>query len=218
MKHMRFNYRAGVTKQKRKIWLLIPCALFAVGGYLLFNTLSPSMSGAVFGESQDVARQLVIEKPNPNEDRLYIPQINVDTKIVNVDGNETAALEKGAVHRSPDSGNPRSGGNFILAAHRFELGLTPDKTRTKSPFYHIDQLNQGDQLYLDYDGTRYAYEVTDRKTVSPAATTIEKRTETPQLTLYSYELVGPSTGREVVIAKPIGTVAWIDGAPKIQPL
>ena len=184
----------------------------------MVNTVAPSVS--VFAGPVDAtAKKLVAQKPNLAENRLYIPKINVDVAVVKINGDEKTALEKGAVHRAPDSGNPAKGGNFVLAAHRFQLGFTPDQTRQKSPFYHIDQLNTGDQLYVDYYGTRYAYEVTERKDVPQNATEIEDRTDSAQLTLYSCELAGPQAGREVVLAKPIGTVAWDDsGAPKIKPI
>jgi LPXTG-site transpeptidase (sortase) family protein len=215
---MRYNYRSGVskTKSRSKIWLAIPVFGLAIGAYLLINTLSPAI-GILNGPVDATAKRLIAEKPNLDEDRLYIPKINVDVAVVDINGNETAALEKGAVHRAPENGNPVDGGNFVLAAHRFQLGLTPDLTRKKSPFYHIDQLQTGDQLYVDYQGTRYAYEVTARKGVAQDATKIEQRTSDDQLTIYSCDLPGPEAGREVVFAKPIGTVAWVDGAPKIKP-
>ncbi|NCU40813.1 class E sortase, partial [Candidatus Saccharibacteria bacterium] len=130
----------------------------------------------------------------------------------------TVALEKGAVHRAPDSGDPKTGGNFVIAAHRFNLGLTPNSTRAKSPFYHIDSLEKGDQIYIDYEGKRYVYEIYEKSLVPPTAIEIEQRTEKPRLTMYSCELAGPTAGREVVYAKPIGTVAWSNGKPGIEAL
>lgn len=200
------------------MWLALPVIGLLMGAYILVITFAPSVD--VFAGPVDAtAKKLTAQKPSLDENRLYIPKINVDVAIVKAEGDEKTALEKGAVHRAPDNGNPSSGGNFVLAAHRFQLGYTPTQTRQKSPFYHINQLNTGDQLYVDYYGTRYAYEVTERKNVSPNATEIENRTADAQLTLYSCELAGPQAGREVVLAKPIGTVAWDDGgSPKIKPI
>lgn len=215
---MRFDYRSGVskTKSRSKLWWAVPVFGLAIGGYVLINTLSPEIS-FLDGPVDATAKRLVAEKPALDENRLYIPKINVDVAVVGINGNEAAALERGAIHRAPENGNPAEGGNFVLAAHRFQLGLTPDQTRKKSPFYHIDQMQTGDQLYIDYNGTRYAYEVTKKQAVSRDATEIEQRTDEDQLTIYSCVLGGPEAGREVVFAKPIGTVAWIDGAPKLKP-
>jgi len=215
---MRYEYRTGVTKTKSgsKIWLALPVFGLLVGGYILITALAPQIT--VFSEPVDTtAKRLVAEKPNISQNRLYIPKINVDVEIVDINGDEKTALEKGAIHRAPNNGNPSEGGNFVLAAHRFQLGWNPELTRKKSPFYHIDQMQKGDQFYVDYDGTRYAYEVSDKKQVPSNASEIEQRTDEDQLTLYSCSLAGPDAGREVVIAKPIGTIAWDTGSPKLKP-
>lgn len=218
---MRFHYEDGVKKQKSKgkvLWAVIPVTALLAGGYILAITLAPAVD--MWGPPADAtAKKLKAEKPTLSENRLYVPKVNIDEAIVDINGDEAAALERGAVHRAPDNGNPDEGGNFVLAGHRFQLGLLPSQTRKKSPFYHIDQLHKGDQIYVDYNGTRYAYEVTERKLVKPDAVEIEQRTDGPRLTLYSCELTGPESGREVVIAKPVGTVAWDDnGEPKLKSL
>ena len=217
---MKYNYQRGVAKQKgsSKKWLAIPVIGVIVGGYVLINTLSPMIELPFATNNQAVAQKLTSQQPALNENRLYIPQINVDIAVVPIDGDENLALEKGAVHRAPQNGNPKEGGNFVVAAHRFQLGLTPDQTRKKSPFYHIDKMKTGDSFYVDYEGTRYAYEVIEKKQVPPTAVEIESKTEDNRLTLYSCELAGPKAGRDVVIAKLTGTVAWDDGTPKIKSL
>lgn len=187
------------------------------GLYLLYNSLSPMIPQSG-NDARATVKKLTAEQPRPHDNRVYIPQINIDIPIVSIGGNEAAALEKGAVHRAPTSGDPKTGGNFVIAAHRFNLGLTPNATRAKSPFYHIDSLKNGDQIYIDYEGKRYVYEIYEKTLVPPTAVDIEHRTEKPRLTMYSCELAGPAAGREVVYAKPIGTVAWSDGKPGIEPL
>lgn len=218
---MRYHYENGVKKQKSRgkiLWTVIPVVGLLAGAYILVNTFSPAVD--VLGPAPDAtAKKLKSERPTLSEDRLYVPKVNIDEAIVDANGDETAALEKGAVHRAPNNGDPADGGNFVLAGHRFQLGLLPSQTRRKSPFYHIDLLQKGDQIYVDWKGTRYAYEITERKLVPPDATQIEDRTDQPQLTMYSCELSGPKAGREVVIAKPIGTVAWdANGQPKLKTL
>ncbi|HEU0266297.1 MAG TPA: sortase, partial [Candidatus Saccharimonadaceae bacterium] len=102
--------------------------------------------------------------------------------------------------------NPVKGGNFIIAAHRFSIEPTPGGTIVHSPFYHIDALQKGDQILIDYDGQRYGYEVSQKETVPPDATQIEAPSNTPKLTLYSCDLTGSAAGRYVIIAKPLGEV------------
>lgn len=216
---MRYHYRVGVKQKGSRgkiLWTVIPVVALLAGGYVLVNTFSPAID-VMAPPADATAKKLQTLKPTLSENRLYVPKVNIDVAVVDIHGDETAALERGAINRSPDSGNPSEGGNYVLAAHRFQLGLLPSQTRKKSPFYHIDQLQPGDPIYIDYEGTRYAYEVTERKMVGPDAIEIEKRTDEARLTMYSCELAGPKAGREVVIAKPVGTIAWdSNGKPKLD--
>lgn len=214
---MQYDYRRGAKKQKGRKWLVLPFVGLLGGLYLLVLVFAPALP---FSTSQpDVtAKKLVVSEPVIGENRVYVPKINVDVPIAPIGKSEALALEKGAVNRASGNGNPRDGGNYVLAAHRFNLGLTPEQTRAKSPFYHVNKLVAGDQIYVDYSGVRYAYEVKERKSVSPTALEIEERTPEDILTMYTCELSGPAAGREVVIAKPIGKVVWTNGSPKLKTL
>mgnify|MGYP001689892069 FL=1 len=110
-------------------------------------------------------------------------------------------MEHGAWWRKPENGNPKDGGNFVLSAHRFIMGLTPQQTLRKSPFYNIDKLTVGDEIVIDYNGARYIYAISEKRSVKPEAIEIEQRTDQPQLTLYSCTLGGANDGRDVFIAK-----------------
>ncbi len=127
---------------------------------------------------------------------LYIPKIDINVPF-SEDG-----LNTGAWWRKSANGNPKEGGNFVLAAHRFSLGATPTQTARKSPFYSIDKLQIGDTITIDYNHTRYTYTITKKLTVKPSDVYIEERTEKPQLTLYSCTLGGEYDGRDVIIAQP----------------
>ncbi len=213
---MRYTYGMGLQRKgQSRAPLFFGLGLLLLGAYVLVTSLSPALPNWTV-DSQATAKKLTVTQPTIGENRLYIPQINVDIAIVEVTGSESAALDKGAIHRSPSSGNPVGGGNYVLAAHRFTMGATPAQTRQKSPFYQIDQVVVGDQLYVDYDGVRYVYRVTEKRTVAATEVSIEERTDSAQLTVYSCTLSGSRDGREVLIAKPVGTVAWEDGTPKIK--
>lgn len=219
---MRYTLHDGLVEGKRgRRWplVLLAVVLFAGGGYMLYNTFSPTLSN--FGvDPQMTAKKLTTSTPTPTDNRLYMPQINVDVATVEVAPGQTEekALDKGAIHRSPSSGNPKDGGNYVLAAHRFTMGLTPSETRAKSPFYHINNMNVGDQIYVDYKGVRYGYKIVKKQTVAPTDVAIEARTTEPQLTVYSCTLSGSNDGREVLFAKLIGTVSWENGKANIVSL
>lgn len=134
------------------------------------------------------------------QDMLYIPKIGL---IIHYLTGGPEVLNENAWHRFPERGDPVKGGNFILSGHRFELGFTPGATKQHSPFYHIDKLEPGDKIYVDFDGKRYTYKVVRRFSVKPYQTEIEAPSDTPKLTLYTCTLRGERDGREVVEARPL---------------
>ena len=194
---------ASSAKALRSVlfWVM-PVLLIGSGVYLLLLVTAPSVPIPIINEPPNVARHLAetsdtaLDPNRPN--RLYIPKINVDVAIV--EGNTEATLEKGAWHRKPENGNPADGGNFILAAHRFRMGWTPGQARINSPFYHINKLEPGDEIVVDYGGKRYAYKVDKIYDAPATAVEIEARTTEHRLTLYSCDL--RAKARVVVEASP----------------
>lgn len=144
-----------------------------------------------------------LASPDETGNRIVIPKIGVDIEY----GPGEIALDNGAQWRWPERGNPRDGGNFIIAAHRFTLAATPQQTVRQSPFYHVDKLEVGDQLIVDYEGKRYGYEITELTDVTPNQVEIEAPTTEDRLTLYSCGLGGADDMRLVVFAKPLGEVS-----------
>lgn len=214
---MKYNYKEGAEKRKNRKLVAFPIIGLLGGAYLLANVLSPAIP-SFSGPADSTAKKLVSLAPDTDENRVYVPKINIDVPVVPIEDNEAIALEKGAVQRSPTSGNPKDGGNYVVTAHRFNLGITPWQTRSNSPFYHLAKLSAGDDIYVDYDGVRYAYKVEERKIVAPTDEAIEARTDDDRLTIYSSELVGSGTDREIVVAKPVGKIVWTNGKPKLQSL
>ena len=182
----------------RRMWLSVSVLSFAAGVYLLLNILAPN-----YVASSPVSAQVHMQHSESEikENRLYIPSIDVNVAIV--EGSSEAVLEKGAWHRQPQNGNPEKGGNFVLSAHRFQLGATPQQTSAKSPFYHIDRLRTGDKIHVDYNQKRYTYEVTTKYKVDRFALSIEGSSQEAKMTLYTCDLRGEQAGREVVEAKPL---------------
>ena len=182
----------------RKFWLILSCLALVGGIYILLVALAP----VYIPSTQPQAIEQKLEKtPEIKENRLYIPAIGVDVAIA--EGDTEAVLEKGAWHRRPENGNPEKGGNFVLSAHRFQMGITPQHTNEKSPFYHIDKLKEGDDIHVDYNGKRFSYKITRKYQVDRYAITIENPSAEAKMTLYSCDLRGEQAGREVIEAKPI---------------
>lgn len=134
-----------------------------------------------------------------NRNRLQIPQIDLE---ITYRSGGADALNDGAWWRFPDRGNPVDGGNFILSAHRFYIGLTPQGTKEKSPFYRLEEINKGAEVRIFYDGAWYDYVITERFQVEPNAVEIEDPSEEPILTMYTCTLGGSADGRIVLRATP----------------
>lgn len=178
----------------------VTAIMLLIGGlYTLVIAISPFISSQTINPKNNSTTQLISKTENKiTENRLYIPKIDINLPYA-VGGPEI--MEHGAWWRKPENGNPKDGGNFVLSAHRFIMGLTPQQTLRKSPFYNIDKLAVGDEIIIDYEGVRYAYTIREKLSVKPEATEIEQRTTQSQLTLYSCTLGGANDGRDVFIAK-----------------
>lgn len=181
------------------IFVVFSVAIFSAGAYLLVLASTPAII-PYFKPLQIKVDE--IESPRIDKDRIIIPKIGVDISY----GLGEVALDTGAQWRYPERGSPTTGGNFIIAAHRFNLAATPSQTIVKSPFYHVDKLEIGDQIIIDYDGKRYGYNVSKIYEVKPTQVEIESPSETAKLTLYTCSLGGTSDGRVVIEASPLGEV------------
>lgn len=190
---------ARLSRVKKRTWIIATILLAGGGVYLLLLIFAPKLPFSVSPGA--VRRTLQTTKPQTNQNKLYIPAIGVDIAIL--EGSDASILNKGAWHRQPQNGNPEKGGNFVISAHRFELGFTPGQTRARSPFYHIEKLKIGDKIYVDYHQKRYSYEITKKYKVDQYALSIERASRSPKLTLYSCDLAGERAGREVIEAKPL---------------
>lgn len=182
----------------RTVVICLSLLAMGAGGYLFSLSLSPAIASVI------TTRPIAVRDLNtPKDNRIVIPRLGVNIPY----GEGEAALDRGAQWRFPDRGNPASGGNFIIAAHRFSIQPTPKSTIEKSPFYAIDKLEIGDKVIVDYSGKRYAYQIDRKFTVKPDQTEIEAPSDDAKLTLYSCSLGGAADGRVVLVSHRLGEVA-----------
>lgn len=174
----------------------VAVALLIAGVYLLAIVGAPMISYTMSRPIEEAS----LAAPKVGANRIVIPKLGVDIAY----GEGVEALDRGAQWRYPAHGNPRNGGNFVIAAHRYSIQPTPQSTIQKSPFYNVDKLSDDDRIVVDFEGVRYAYRVVDKFDVTPDRGDIEARTDQPRLTLYSCELEGPEHGRVVIIGEPVG--------------
>ncbi len=183
------------SKWRRRVALIIALVLFISGIYLLLLTLSPK---APVPSKIDLNTK---DDTEDHRDRIQIEKINLEVPFFA--GTDASTLEKGVWWRFPDRGSPTTGGNFILSAHRFFLGYTPQGTRERSPFYKLNEVQPGDKIKVYYKDKWYEYEVTKNYAVDRTAVEIENKTEDAKMTLYTCSLAGEADGRAVIDAKPL---------------
>lgn len=124
---------------------------------------------------------------------LHIPKIFVDGEAF---PGEASALDKGFWLRSAVN-ETAINDNIVIAAHRFRYTFGPQT------FYHLDKLNVGDRILLEWQGEKLHYIVTRTFNTLPDDTNIEAPTGKPQLTLYTCGPLWGADYRLVVIAEPI---------------
>lgn len=133
------------------------------------------------------------EKPPAKDNRLVIPQMNLDGMVH--EGRYASTLKKG-IWRRPHTSTPDKGGNTVLVAHRFTY-------RSPSIFYHLDKLKTGDKFSLFWNEKEYIYQVREVKVVEPTDVYVEDNTKEPILTLYTCTPMWTAKQRLVVVANLI---------------
>lgn len=92
------------------------------------------------------------ERPGSTE-----PIVHDDPLFV-VEGTSLEHLKRGPGHY-PSSDEPGGAGNFAISGHRTTYG---------APFYHLDQLQDGDEIHvLDRSGREWVYIVEEQRIVAP---------------------------------------------------
>lgn len=122
-----------------------------------------------FEDSLIAAGEKVIYQPPqdpnlPTENRLIIPNIGIDTAILEepVERHEEA-FRKG-VWRVPDFGTSYERQlPMILSAHRFGYLEWSNQYRKQNSFFNLPKLEPGDQIEVIWDQRRYVYEIYDEE-------------------------------------------------------
>lgn len=134
--------------------------------------------------------------------RLYIPKIGVDSKIL--EGSTLDVLsEQEGVWREPNTAKPNDSipGNMVIAGHRFQY-LPPNRTT----FYNLNKLKTNDNIQVYWDGKVHHYEIYKIFEVEPdqvEVRSLETDSEGSEITLYTCTPIFSSKKRLVVKAREI---------------
>ena len=143
-----------------------------------------------------------------NNPRLIIPKIAVDVPIIwnatpDYDS-QMAAMKNGVAWFNIKGANARPGqiGNTVLSGHSSNDVF--DDGKYKFVFARLEQVAKGDTLYINYEGVRYTYTVTQRRVVKPTqVSALTEPTDKPIVTLITCTPLGTATNRLLVTAEQI---------------
>lgn len=185
---MRYHYQIGATKDKKGIGkgkiAFFGLIVLPILGYTGFLMALPSVGGWPLKSPEEVVQKVRSVEPGTEGNKLYIPQLNV-----------ALDLDSRDVQRDGEFGTGKTGN---ISAAKFAFGVTPDHILSASPFYRLGELAVGDEFYIDYEGTRYAYKISD------------------QVTEESHLVLSTLDEAVALNAEPIGVVAWNGGNPRIE--
>ncbi|RKM55550.1 class D sortase [Butyrivibrio sp. X503] len=151
------------------------------------------------GESTDDELQTVsLEDSDGNtllnsSEIIYVVRIpKIDSKEPVKEGTNKSALSASLGHE-PGTASPGEIGNCVIAGHRnYNFGKY---------FNRLDEVEVGDEIFVDTRDDTYEYKVTEIKVVNPEDVEILDPTDDEQLTLYTCTPIYIATHRLVVIAK-----------------
>ncbi|HET6622590.1 MAG TPA: sortase [Candidatus Saccharimonadales bacterium] len=208
---MRYTHKDGVKQSKKStpkplLWLL---GISLVAGIYAVSLLAWPALPISSAEVQSVTDMVKNNQPDPSRNRLYIPKLGLMVDIGRSNGSLTVVKA---------SGNPIDGGNYILSGNKLSFGPTPESTAERSPLYHVEELESGDDIFIDYQGKRYNYKIDDKQVVSSSDESFETPTTDPTLTLYTRSDGVLERTRQVIFAHPVGTIEWVNGKAGLKAL
>jgi LPXTG-site transpeptidase (sortase) family protein len=135
---------------------------------------------------------------------LTIPKINVSAPIIFepsiAEADVQKALESGVVHYG-NTAKPGEVGNSVLFGHSSNDWDKPGSY--KFIFVLLEKLALGDTYTIDYEGTRYEYQIYERRIILPTEVSVVAPTPTPTSTLISCWPTGTTQKRLIVRGKQI---------------
>lgn len=110
------------------------------------------------------------------------------------------SLRNGVVHY-PFTAKPGEAGNVVIFGHSSGQVWAPGDY--KFIFSKLEHLTDEDIIFIEYQGTRYEYKVTDANIVPPTDVSVLRPTNDNTLTLITCYPVGSNAKRLIISAKQI---------------
>lgn len=159
---------------------LVACGLLALAGvyaYIHYTNRRASAAQAelfrIWGENPSAPEREPVAVGDGIA-RLVVPRLGLDAIVVELEGlDDTANLKRGPGH-IPGTAYPGQEGNCVISGHRTTYG---------APFRHLEELEAGDEIFLETAEARYTYLVFDKRIVLPTDLTVLEQEGEPRVTL-----------------------------------
>lgn len=143
------------------------------------------------------------------EPKIIIPKINVNIPIIfdaiaSDQNSLNKAMNDGAAWFNIPGANAMPGeiGNSVYSAHSSNDWL--DQSKYKFAFARLEQIKEGDAIYVNFESKRYVYTVTHTKVVLPTdVAALTDPTDKPILTLITCVPLGTADKRLLVFADQV---------------
>lgn len=177
--------------------------------FMQFNPIIVGAAKQYLGPSSSTSLPSIIEpssSANINKTTtIIIPKIGVKAPVVldepsPYDAPVQKALENGVI-RYWNTSSPGENGNVVILGHSSNNILNAGQY--KYVFVNLKRLESDDIIYIDHQGVRYAYKVTDKQIVSPQEFSHIYPTDVPSLTLVTCDPPGANYNRLYVRAVQI---------------
>ncbi len=143
---------------------------------------------------------------------LMIPKLNIEVPVIfgakNDVNSMNIAMDNGVANFSVPGASAKPGeiGNFVISGH--SAGNIYQQSNYKFIFSGLTRMKQGDLVYVDYGGVRYAYKVTGTKTVKPTDVASLRKIANdndgkPMITLITCVPLGTSRERLLVYGEQV---------------
>ena len=183
-------------------WVLIAGALFLA---LYFSGLAPDyfkefasgVFAAIRGNQQ-------IAQAEFSKDSVFaiIPKIGLTVPVVFPESKDIDVLKKAlsqGVAHYPDSALPGQNGNVFIFGHSSNKPFEKNPARTA--FTKLNQLEAGDEIFIQSGKIKYRYQVKSIEIVDPKTSRVYLESNKPKLTLSTCWPVGDPKNRTVVEAE-----------------
>lgn len=222
------NERAKTVRKSRHFMPVLAAGMVML--MFLFLQYNRAMAAAVdaYIRPGNLDPSVLIVDPNASnvvssEPKLVIPKISVDVPIIwNADASSqdslNAAMNNGVVWFNIEGANAKPGemGNFVLSGHSSNDWL--EKGDYKFIFAPLEKMQDGDTIYVNYNGVRYTYVITGRKVVKPTdVAALHIGTDKPRLTLITCTPLGTALNRLLVFADQVSPDPAAAPAAKATP-